>query len=580
MPKEPSAPTGNRAASRMATSMEPTSSAPPHTPRETWRRRRLAPMEYVMGKPWLVLRSSQLDPQQFFDGQLDFHVLILEISDEDLDRVDAFFRSVTETIEAESKEGGTREMPLCIALLSSAQAAPALTGGVQQEAGEKLLSAQRKLHDLGLDEVILKGMSAAETHLSVLMALQRLEYAQGSWAFWETNIREEERAEASRLVEEREAELRRQFIDDLWARASELTVAKVLPPLDASVPTKIAVGTEVRELRVDGVLGRGGFCTVCVATNRDTGGREAMKIFPKQRNGSVDGVLGVAAEVDALRKLHHENVVSLIGVVHSHRHILVRMEFAGQMTLMKHLRQREHARLPEARACDLFRQLLAGMAYCHGRGIAHCDIKPENLGMDDEGRHLKILDFGCAAKVDAVVASPRGTMPFIAPEVLLAGGYAPAPVDVWAMGVVLVEMTAGVGSVNRLMQWPASVKATKQAGEEVLAVLGERPGAICEVVREACGASAELTDLLDACLLLDPCGRLSAARLAQLAWAASAPTSDRAPPCASAPCQVREGFAEALPPPRPSGRGPRPSMLRRRRLDAKGDEQAGPAAGA
>jgi len=387
-----------------------------------------------------------------------------------------------------------------------------------------LLVAQDRLHGLGLDEVILKGVSASETHVSVLMALRRMVHAGSSWDIWEADVRQKERAESSKALKDQEKCLRQQWAEELWHRARECGVARFLPAVDAALPAKVTIGAVVGQLRLEGILGRGGFGTVCLAHNTETCDAEAVKLFPKRQHGSLDKVLSVAAEVEAMRQLRHKNVVELLGVLHSKRHVMVRMQYAGPATLLKILGRSDHHRLPLARARGLYAQLVDGIAYCHSRGVAHCDLKPENLGLSAEGEHLKVLDFGSAAKVDAVVGAPRGTMPFMAPEVILAchgRGYAPAPSDVWAMGVVLLEMVAGVGSVNQLLGWAANVEACEKTGAELLALLDRGAGAVRNLIHKYCGPpSAELADLLDATFLVDSSGRASAASLAKNPWVA------------------------------------------------------------
>lgn len=528
--------------------------------RDACRKRRLAPLEYVFGKPWLVLKSSQLDQDNALSLHLDCAAFILDISVEDMDRVDTFFESLMETLSAQP---GQFEMPPCIAVLSSARAAPALTGDVQEEACEQLVFAQGRLHELGIDEVILKGVSASETHISVIMALRRLEHSRHAWEVWQAD-REKERAELLRSYKEQEKSLRQQFTDELWALVSDVDVPPVVPPVDASLPSKVTVGAVIGGLRVECLLGRGGFGTVFLAHNSETCDAEAVKLFPKRLHGSLEKVLSVVAEVDAMRALQHENVVAFLGVVHSKRHVLLRMQYAGPLTLMKYLSDSEFCRVPLLRARDLFRQLVVGMAYCHGRGIAHCDIKPENLGLDAGGRHLKVFDFGCAAKLDAALTAPKGTMPFMAPEVMFSGpgcSYAPAPADTWSMGVVLVEMAAGVGSVNQLMGWRTDVKADQKSGEDVLALLGSGAGAIRNFVHRFCGPPPqELAELLDATFAVEPGARATAARLARSPWVArpKQPRSDGAirVPARAAPHRSADSVA---PIPRPEGRGPRPS---------------------
>jgi protein-serine/threonine kinase len=112
----------------------------------------------------------------------------------------------------------------------------------------------------------------------------------------------------------------------------------------------------------------------------------------------------------------------------------------------------------------LFKQLLRGVAYLHSHGIAHRDIKLENLLLTEEG-HLKITDFGvsdvfsgqhpglpeaqgqCGQKMGAIrrcTPGICGSMPYIAPEVLSKkGDYDPRGLDVWSCAIVYITMVYG-----------------------------------------------------------------------------------------------------------------------------------------
>jgi len=168
----------------------------------------------------------------------------------------------------------------------------------------------------------------------------------------------------------------------------------------------------------------------------------------------------------------HPGVVRLLGVVHAPGHLLMRMERAGGSSLLAVIE--EGGRLEPPRARRLFGQLAAALAHCHRRGVAHLDLKPENLavGGGDGGERLRLMDFGCASRAGAPRDDVVGTMPFIAPEVLMvlvAGRpYIPAAADLWSAGAVLLEMLMGVGALSRALGWPPVPPPTAERAQELL----------------------------------------------------------------------------------------------------------------
>merc|ERR1740121_1907752 len=65
-------------------------------------------------------------------------------------------------------------------------------------------------------------------------------------------------------------------------------------------------------------------------------------------------------------------------------------------------------------------QLLKAISYCHTQNTAHNDVKPENVAIDVIKWHIKLLDFGFCSPLDRASSYRVHTMPFVAPEMLLA----------------------------------------------------------------------------------------------------------------------------------------------------------------
>jgi calcium/calmodulin-dependent protein kinase kinase 2 len=101
----------------------------------------------------------------------------------------------------------------------------------------------------------------------------------------------------------------------------------------------------------------------------------------------------------------------------------------------------------------MFRCLLnydAGLLYLHGRGIAHRDVKPDNLLMYENGT-LRIADFGCAVQFPPGTVrtagllrdTSSGTYTFYAPECVSGEPFCAYSADVWAAGVTLYTWIFG-----------------------------------------------------------------------------------------------------------------------------------------
>lgn len=152
------------------------------------------------------------------------------------------------------------------------------------------------------------------------------------------------------------------------------------------------------------------------------------------------------------------------------------MEYAQNGSILDLIHKQK--RLPESRACSIARQILAGVEYCHSQGVAHRDLKCENILLDKDNK-VKLIDFGFAKcfrpmaktkgelKVEAMFANKRknkeseknaskkedlppnlsdtycGSFAYASPEILKGIPYDPFLADIWAVGVVLFTMVYG-----------------------------------------------------------------------------------------------------------------------------------------
>lgn len=104
---------------------------------------------------------------------------------------------------------------------------------------------------------------------------------------------------------------------------------------------------------------------------------------------------------------------------------------------------RKGAPMPPAQVKNLMFQLLQGLVHCHERRIMHRDLKPSNLLVDEEGKNLKIADFGLARTFGLPLKSYTHevvTLWYRAPEVLLGQKIYSTGIDLWSVGTIFYEL--------------------------------------------------------------------------------------------------------------------------------------------
>jgi serine/threonine protein kinase len=98
-------------------------------------------------------------------------------------------------------------------------------------------------------------------------------------------------------------------------------------------------------------------------------------------------------------------------------------------------------RLPEGKGLDILIQVCEGLAYAHGQGIIHHDIKPANLFIQPENR-VKIVDFGLACAPGTTDSDWSGTVDYMSPE-QIEGDPVDERTDIYSVGITAFEMLTG-----------------------------------------------------------------------------------------------------------------------------------------
>ncbi|KAF7830686.1 LEAF RUST 10 DISEASE-RESISTANCE LOCUS RECEPTOR-LIKE PROTEIN KINASE-like 2.1 [Senna tora] len=191
-------------------------------------------------------------------------------------------------------------------------------------------------------------------------------------------------------------------------------------------------------------LGQGGFGTVYQGKLR-SGPLVAIKMLGKSTGNCQDFI----SEVATIGRIHHFNVVHLIGFcVEGSNHALV-YEFMYNGSLDKYIFSKEgSAPLNYTKIYEISLGIARGIAYLHhgcDMQILHFDIKPHNILLDDNF-NPKISDFGLAKLYhvdDSIVnlTAARGTIGYMAPELFYKNiGGVSYKADVYSFGMLLMEL--------------------------------------------------------------------------------------------------------------------------------------------
>ena len=213
------------------------------------------------------------------------------------------------------------------------------------------------------------------------------------------------------------------------------------PPPPPPPPT-----TLLGKYQLGKLLGRGSFAKVYQAQSLKDDTSVAVKIIDKSK--TVDAAMEprIIREVLAMKRLHdHPNILKIHEVMATKTKIYLVVELATGGELFSKISRR--GKLAEPAARRYFHQLVSALSFCHKNGVAHRDLKPQNILLGKDG-NLKISDFGLSALPEqlknGLLHTACGTPAYTAPEVVCRRrGYDGSKADAWSCGVILFVFLAG-----------------------------------------------------------------------------------------------------------------------------------------
>lgn len=198
------------------------------------------------------------------------------------------------------------------------------------------------------------------------------------------------------------------------------------------------------DIRKGPLIGVGGFAKVYAGVDCISGELVSIKEVNIADIDNQKSMSTISREFASLRSLQHPNIVSYHFFEHSASQKMCRivMELLTGGSALFLLEK--YGPLNECVLRNFTRHLLQAIAFIHGKGILHLDIKPANILISDKGV-VKLCDFGCSKRLNELSKSTNcvfGTPLYMAPE--LIKGRANHKSDIWSMGCSLFELATGL----------------------------------------------------------------------------------------------------------------------------------------
>src|SRR5215210_2953453 len=267
----------------------------------------------------------------------------------------------------------------------------------------------------------------------------------------------------------------------------------------------IADRYELQEL-----AGSGGMSSVYRAYDRLLERVVAIKVLHEQYSNDPEYVERFRREAQAIARLSHPNIVTVIDRGEHEGHQYIVFEHVPGENLKEAVQRL--GPLPVGRALALAHQAARGLAFAHQHGVVHRDVKPHNVLIDTEGT-AKVTDFGIARSAEredgiTETGTVLGTSDYLAPE-QAAGQRVDACSDQYSLGALLYELLAGDVPYPAPNVVTAAMRHLNDPVPSVRAVRPEISARVDAVVRRAMAKRPEdrypttdaLIGALEACIL-------------------------------------------------------------------------------
>ena len=188
-------------------------------------------------------------------------------------------------------------------------------------------------------------------------------------------------------------------------------------------------------------IGEGYFGKVKLGIFKPTNEKYAIKIINKKLM-KIKMKKSKFKEIDITKKFNHINVIYVYKVIDTPENYYIVMEYCKNGELFEYISKKE--RLDEDEASSFFYQIINGVEYIHSKGIAHRDLKLENLLLTEDNI-IKIIDFGLSHEFNGkdLLKTKCGSPSYASPELIAQPFYDGFKSDIWCCGIILYAMLCG-----------------------------------------------------------------------------------------------------------------------------------------
>lgn len=211
---------------------------------------------------------------------------------------------------------------------------------------------------------------------------------------------------------------------------------------------KVPVPRQIDRFEVLGTLGRGATATVYRVADPDSEDELALKLLDGTGGNLGGAERRFAREFETMQRLRHPHIVQPHERGTWQGQQWFTMEVVSGPTLHSWLKSQPDRRIDLRQGIALMKQAADALGTAHAAGVVHRDVKPGNVVLFDDGRRLKLLDFGLVKGVDASASLTAagqvvGTPVWMAPERLQTSEAAHPTWDVYALGLLFYEALTG-----------------------------------------------------------------------------------------------------------------------------------------